>query len=305
MLRESLAAGNFVVTAELTPGRDPDPGALSRRAAALAPYADAVNLPDNPGARVHLASWAASLIALWADAEPVMQLTGRDRNRIALQSDLLSASAMGVRNVLLLTGDPPGTGDDPDAAPVFDLDGEGLIRAAATLRDKGLLISGREVDPRPDLFIGAAEDPFAGPPAVRAQRLATKSGAGADFVQTQFVFDVPAFEAWMSEVRARGLHEHCAILAGVGPVGSPRALRFLSEELPGVRIPDAVVKRLRTVPEHRFAEEARRLAAETIGALREIPGVAGVHLMTMGRESQIPELLERAGLTPEVNRRAG
>ncbi|MQA96868.1 MAG: methylenetetrahydrofolate reductase [Streptosporangiales bacterium] len=305
MLRESLSAGRFVVTAELTPGRDPSPGALSRRAAALAPYADAVNLPDNPGARVSIASWAGSLIALWADAEPVMQLTGRDRNRIALQSDLVSASAMGVRNVLLLTGDPPGAGDDPDAAPVFDLDGPALIRAAAGLRDRGRLLSGREVSPAPDLFIGAAEDPFAGPPEVRAERLAVKAEAGADFVQTQFVFDVRAFEAWMSAVRARGLHERCAVLAGVGPLGSPRALRFLAEELPGVRIPDAVVRRLGSVPEHRFAEEARRLAAETIAALRATPGVAGVHLMTMGRESEIPELLERAGLTPEVNRRAG
>ncbi|MFC5995852.1 methylenetetrahydrofolate reductase [Pseudonocardia hispaniensis] len=295
-LRTALREGRFAVTAEIGPPRGADPAAVTEKAALLHGWVDAANITDNQGAHVRMSSLAGSLLVARAGVAPVMQLTCRDRNRIALQSDLLSAAALGIPNVLLLTGDHPCFGDHPDAKPVFDLDSVQLVWTARTLRDEGRLLSGRALSPRPEFLIGAVENPFAPPTRFRAARLGKKVAAGADFVQTQFVFDLPGFERFMTGVRDLGLDRRCAVIAGVGPVRSLAALEFIRSKVPGVYVPDEVVRRLRGVPGDRVAGEGVRLCAETIEALRTVPGVAGVHVMAFGFERGVPEILERAGL---------
>lgn len=304
-LRAALDAGRFVVTAEIGPPRGADPDAIAAKAGLLRGWVDAANVTDNQGAHVRLTSLAGSLLAARAGVQPVMQLTCRDRNRIALQSELIAAGALGVPNVLLLTGDHPVYGDHPDAQAVFDLDSVQLVWTARTLRDEGRLLSGRTVDPRPDWLIGAVENPFAPPPRFRAARLGKKVAAGAQFVQTQFVFDHPIFDRWMGEVRDLGLAERCAVIAGVGPIRSLRAAEFLRTKVPGVHVPDDVVRRLRGVVPERVAAEGMRICVETVQRLRETPGVAGVHVMAFGHERAVPEILAEAGLGTEVGCRAG
>ena len=295
-LRGRLASGAFAVTAELGPPRGADAGELLRKAEPLRGWVDAVNVTDNASAHVRMASWAGSLLVAQAGIEPVMQLTCRDRNRLALQSDLLAAWAVGIPNVLLMTGDHLKFGDDPGAAPVFDLDSVQLLWAARTMREEGRLMSGRALTGRPGWLIGAVENPFAPPVEFRAARLAKKAAAGAEFVQTQFVFDVAAFERWMTEVRDLGLDQRCRILAGVGPVRSLRAHDHLRTGVPGLFIPDEVDRRLRAVPAGQVADEGTRICAEIIEQVRAIPGVSGVHVMAAGYEHGIPGILERAGL---------
>jgi methylenetetrahydrofolate reductase (NADPH) len=297
--RERLASGAFTVTAEIGPPRGADPGAIARKVTPLRDWVAAVNITDNQGASVRLSSWAGSLQAMAAGVEPIMQLTCRDRNRIALQSDLLGASALGIRNVLVMTGDHPKFGDHPEAKPVFDLDSVQLLWTLRHMRDQGVLLSGRPLNPPPDCFLGAVENPFAPPAEFRADRLAKKVAAGAQFVQTQFVFDTGTFGRWMAQVRDLGLHEQCSILAGVGAVRSRRALDFMREKVPGVQVPDDVYRRLRAVPADQTAAEGARLAAETIKELSAIEGVAGVHLLAAGNEQAVPGILEGAGVGTE------
>jgi methylenetetrahydrofolate reductase (NADPH) len=314
-----LASGEFAVTAEIGPPRGAETAPVARTAALLRGWVDAVNITDNQGAAVRLSSLAGSLAALGAGVEPIMQLTCRDRNRIALQSELLSASALGVPNVLIMSGDHPRHGDHADAKPVFDLDSTALLRVATTMRDQGRLMSGGELKPPPAWFLGAVENP-SGPPRVgpgsaglgsagldsagqeaaeaadkAVYRLAGKIEAGAQFVQTQFVFDVGAFAAWLARVRDLGLDERCYILAGVGPVRSHRALAHLAT-LPGVVIPEAIADRLAAASADRIRAESEKLCSEIIAQLAELPGVAGVHVMAIGAEKAIPAILEQAGL---------
>lgn len=295
-LRERLASGSFAVTAEISPPRGASTDPITRAATLLRGWVDAVNLTDNQGSKVRLASWAGSLAVLAAGLEPVMQMTCRDRNRIALQSDLLGASALGIRTILVMTGDHPKFGDHPGAKPVFDLDSIQLLWTLRTMRDQAVLLSGRRLDPAPECFLGAVENPFAPPVEFRADRLAKKVEAGAQFVQTQFVFDVPAFARWMARVRDLGLPGRCAVLAGVGAVRSLRALDHLRDNVPGVYVPDEVYRRLRALPADRTAAEGIRLAAEIVEQVREIPGVAGVHLLVAGNEEAVPGILDGAGL---------
>jgi methylenetetrahydrofolate reductase (NADPH) len=295
-LRGRLGSGQFAVTAEVGPPRGADPAAVRRKVVPLRGWVDAVNITDNAGAHVRMASWAGCLLAAEAGVEPVMQLTCRDRNRLALQSDLIAAGTMGIPNVLLMTGDHPRFGDHPDAKPVFDLDGIQLVGAARAMRDEGLLLSGRPLSVRPGWLIGAAENPFAPPAGQRAAILGKRAAAGAEFVQTQFVFDVAAFGRWMAEVRDLGLDQRCRILAGVGPVRSLRALDHL-RGLPGMHIPEEVDRRLRGVPADRVAEEGLTMCAEIIEQVRQIPAVSGVHVMAPGYEQAIPAVLGRAGLS--------
>ncbi|MFC6084103.1 methylenetetrahydrofolate reductase [Sphaerisporangium aureirubrum] len=297
-LRGALDAGRFVVTAEVGPPRGADPEAVVRKAGVLRGWVDAVNVTDNQGAQVRMSSLGGSLIAQRAGVEPVMQLTCRDRNRMALQSDLLAAGALGIPNVLLLTGDHPRFGDHPQAKPVFDLDGVQLVWAARTLRDEGRLMSGAAVSVRPGWLIGTVENPFAPPLDYRVRRLAKKVAAGAEFVQTQYVFDFGVFERWMAGLRDLGVTERCKVIAGVGPIRSLRALEFMRTGVPGVRVPDEVVRRLRGVPGDRVQEEGVRLCAENVRRLAEIPGVAGVHLMALGYEHGVPGILRQAGIGP-------
>jgi methylenetetrahydrofolate reductase (NADPH) len=298
-LRDALTGGRFAVTAEIGPPRGADPEAITRKAGLLRGWVDAANITDNAGAAVRMASLAGSVLVARAGVEPVMQMVCRDRNRIALQSDLLGAAALGVPNVLLLSGDHPVFGDHPDAAPVFDIDSVQLVWTARTLRDEGVLLSGKPVDPRPRYLVGAVENPMAPPVEFRAARLGKKVAAGAEFCQTQFVFDVPAFARFMAEVRDRGLTQRCAVLVGVGPIRSLRAYEFIRSHVPGVHVPEEVGRRLRGVPGDRVAAEGATLCVEIIRQLREIPGVAGVHVMAFGHERGIPEILERAGLAPD------
>jgi methylenetetrahydrofolate reductase (NADPH) len=300
-LRSALHDGRFVVTAELGPPRGPDVSAIARKADLLRGWVDAVNVTDNQGAQVRMSSLAGSVLAARAGVEPVMQLTCRDRNRMALQSDLVAAAALGIPNVLLLTGDHPRLGDHPDAKPVFDLDSVQLTWLAHTLRDEGVLASGAAVGPRPEWLIGVVENPFAPPVHYRARRLAKKVSAGAEFVQTQYVFDLAMFERWIADLRELGVLEGCKIIAGVGPIRSLRALEFLRTGVPGIRVPDEVERRLRGVPADRVTDEGIALCAETIERLAAMPGVAGVHVMAFGFEHGVPEILERSGV---VTRRA-
>jgi methylenetetrahydrofolate reductase (NADPH) len=295
-LRERLASGGFAVTAEISPPRGASTENITKAAEALRDWVDAVNVTDNQGSNVRLASWAGSLAVQAAGLEPVMQMTCRDRNRIALQSDLLGASALGIRNILVMTGDHPKFGDHPGAKPVFDLDSVQLLWALREMRDQHVLLSGRRLDPAPDCFLGAVENPFAPPVPFRAERLGKKVTAGAQFVQTQFVFDVPAFARWMVQVRDLGLHERCAVLAGVGAVRSIRALDYMRNHVPGVEVPDQAYQRLRAVPPDETAAEGVKLAAEIIQQVAEIPGVAGVHLLVAGNERAVPDILDEAGI---------
>jgi methylenetetrahydrofolate reductase (NADPH) len=297
-LSAALAEGRFAVTAELGPPRGADVRGLERKAEYLRDWVDAVNVTDNQGARVRMSSLGAAVLAMRAGLSPVMQLTCRDRNRMALQSDLLAAGALGIPHVLLLTGDHPRAGDHPEAKPVFDLDGVQLTWLARSLRDEGVLMSGAELSVAPSWMIGTVENPFAPPLLMRADRLAKKVAAGAEFAQTQYVFDVEVFAQWISRLRDMGVTDRCAVLAGVGPIRSLRMLEFLRRDVPGVNVPDQLERRLRAVQQDRVRDEGMRVCAETIQQLTEIPGVAGVHLMAFGFEHGVPEILERAGIQP-------
>jgi methylenetetrahydrofolate reductase (NADPH) len=296
-LQAALEAGEFVVTAEIGPPRGTNVGPIRRKARLLKDWIDAANVTDNQSAVVRMASWAGSLVVKEEGVEPVMQLQCRDRNRIALQSDLLGAAALKIPNMLLLTGDHTRFGDHPDAKGVFDLDSIDLIWTARTMRDQAKLLSGRDLKPAPSWYIGAVENPFAPPLRWRAERLGKKIAAGARFIQTQFIYDVKIFSEFMRQVRDLGLDKRCYILAGVGPIKSLRAMEHMRGEVPGMYVPDEVVRRLRGVPEDRVSEEGLKLCSEIIAECKTIPGVAGVHVMAFSWEDAIPEILERAGLS--------
>jgi methylenetetrahydrofolate reductase (NADPH) len=295
-LHEVFRRGRFAVTAEIGPPRSATLEPIRRKARLLRGWVDAANVTDNQSAVARLASWAGCLALLQEGVEPVMQLQCRDRNRIALQTDLLGAGAVGITNVVLMTGDHQRYGDHPDARGVFDLDSVQLVWTARTMRDGRRLLSGRELKVPPRWLIGAVENPFAPPQAYRAARLGKKVAAGAQFIQTQFVYDVPTFAGWMAAVRDLGLDRRCCVLAGVGPIKSLRALEHMRRDVPGMHVPDEVVRRLRGVPEDRVAAEGLALCVEVIQRVREIPGLAGVHVMAVGWEEAVPEILERAGL---------
>lgn len=297
-LRAALAAGRFAVTAELGPPRGADPTALAAKAGLLRGVADAVNITDNQGAHVRMSSLAGAVLAREAGLEPVMQLTCRDRNRMALQSDLLGAAALGIPNILLLTGDHPRFGDHPDAKPVYDLDSVQLTWVARTLRDTGELMSGKTLSARPQWLIGTVENPFAPPLEFRPRRLAKKVAAGAEFVQTQYVFDIPLFVRWLAGARDLGIIRHCPVIAGVGPIRSLRALAYMRSEVPGIHIPDEVERRLRGVPSDQVEAAGIDLCVETIQQLRELPEVAGVHVMAFGFERGVAIIAERARIGP-------
>jgi methylenetetrahydrofolate reductase (NADPH) len=301
-LRDALRERRFAVTAELSPPRGADAEAVRRAARTLHDWVDAANVTDNQGATVRLASWAGCVLALDEDVEPVMQLQCRDRNRLALQSDLLGAGALGISNVLLLTGDHQRFGDHPDARGVFDLDSVQLVWTARTLRAHGRLLSGRTLRTRPEWLIGGVENPFAPPLAFRADRFGKKVAAGADFLQTQYVFDVPTFRAWMAAARELGLTARCAVLAGVGPVRSVRALERM-RTIPGIVIPPVVERRLRGVPADTVRDESIAICVELIAELRSIADLSGIHVMSFGDEHAVAEIVERAGLGRRLHAR--
>lgn len=295
-LERILHRGTFAVTAEVVPPRSADPGAVLEQARALVGYADAVNVTDNPTGSAHMSPVAGSALVAQAGLEPVMQVTCRDRNRLGLTADLLGAWAMGARNVLCLSGDPPSVGDHPGAALVNDLDVMELIGLAARLRDQGQGLAGQDVDPPPRFFIGAADLPLARP--YDPTRLERKADAGADFVQTQIAYDVDALGEWLEGLRPGGILERLFVLVGVAPLRGPRSARYVREHLPGVVVPDRVVKELEEAGPEDAAEVGVRQTVEIVTRLRRMPGVVGVHVMGLGHEGSVRRVIQDAGLMP-------
>ncbi len=297
-LENVLRSGRIAVTAELNPPDSADPASVYDRALVLASVCDAINATDAAGANVHMSSMGVCALLTRAGYEPVMQMSCRDRNRIAMQGDLLGAAAMGVKNVMCLTGDGVLTGDQPEARPVFDLDSVNLLRAARTMRDRGVFLSDRELEESPKLFLGAAANPFVPPYDFRPLRLKKKVEAGADFIQTQYCFDVPRLKEYMSTVRDMGLHERVFMLVGVGPLRSAKAAEWMRANVPGVVIPDTVIDRLKGVPKGRGnqAREGKKICIEVIQEILDIEGVHGVHVMAFRQEELVTEIIEESGL---------
>jgi len=293
-LEKMLNSGRFVVTAELGPPRSANADFIRKKAELLRGKVAAVNITDNARGVARLSSLAGCLILQDVDIEPVLQMSCRDRNRIALQSELISAAALGIGNVLLLTGDHQRFGDDPQAMGVFDLDGVSLLSLARRMRDNGELLSGQPISAPPRLLLGAAANPEGEPVDLQVLRLEKKVAAGADFIQTQAVFDLDHFKQWMVGVRALGLHKATKILVGILLLNSAERARSLRENVPGMRVSEAVVERLAKAQNPK--EEGKQLGQELIRSLAEIEGVAGVHIMTIAWEEAIPEVLTLAGL---------
>jgi methylenetetrahydrofolate reductase (NADPH) len=289
-LKEKLKSGRFVMTAEITPPVSCDPADLLVKAAPFKSLADAVNVTDGAGARAHLAAVTAAGILLHNGIEPILQFTCRDRNRIALQSDLMAAAALGVRNLLMLKGDDPKQGDQPDAKPVFDLDTVGLTQMAVTMRDKGELPNGRKVAGRAEFFIGAADAPIDPPAGWEPKSLNAKIAAGSEFAQTQFCMDAGVLRRYMTRLSEHGVK--LPMLIGISPLRSAKSARWMREKLFGTIISDAIVERMDRARD--AAAEGVKICLELLEEFAAIPGVAGVHLMAPGNESAIVDVLNAA-----------
>jgi methylenetetrahydrofolate reductase (NADPH) len=302
-LEKILKSGNFAVTSECGPPRGSNADVIRKKGALLGDAVDGVNVTDNQTSVVRMSSIASSIILKEMGFDPIMQMVCRDRNRIAIQSDILGAAALGLNNILCLSGDHQTFGDHPTAKNVYDIDSIQLIQCVVGMRDEGKLIGGQELKGKPDMFIGCAENPFADPFEIRAMRLAKKAAAGAQFVQTQCIFNVPKFEKWMEMVRDLGVHEKIYILAGITPFKSIGAARYMKNNVPGMDVPDEMIERLKGVPKEQVPEEGIKIAIETIERIRQIKGVAGVHIMAIEWEEKVPEIVKAAGLypRPQVN----
>ena len=291
-LQEKLRARRFVITAEVTPPVSADRGELLAKALPLKNLTDAVNITDGAGARPHLGAVTAAALLVEQGIEPILQLTCRDRNRIALQSDLLSAAASGVRNLLMLRGDDPSAGDQPDAVPVFDLDPRSLLDTARNLRDKGELPTGRRVAGRIDFFLGSADNPVDPPPGWRPASLQAKVDAGAQFVQTQFCMDAGLVRRYLAQLAEHRLTERLSVLIGIVPLRSARSARWIKEKLFGAVIPEALIDRMERAKDP--TAEGRRICIDMVRELAEMPQVAGVHIMAPGNDAAVPEVIKAA-----------
>jgi len=292
---EKLRAGRFVLTAEVTPPVSADRDDLLAKALPLKGLADAVNVTDGAGARAHLSAVTAAGLLHQAGIEPILQFTCRDRNRIALQSDMLAAAALGVRNLLALRGDDPSAGDQPDSKPVFDLDARQLLDTARRLRDAGELPTGRKVGGRPQFFLGAADNPIDPPPGWEPKGLSAKIEAGAQFVQTQFCMDAAIVRRYLARLEECGLGGKLSFLIGIAPLRSAKSARWMKEKLYGTIIPDAFVARLEQAADP--VAEGRRICLEVIRDLAAIPAVSGCHIMAPGNDAAVPEVIAEARAT--------
>jgi methylenetetrahydrofolate reductase (NADPH) len=297
-LQEILSKGEFAVTAECGPPRGANPEVIRKKGELLKGWVDAVNVTDNQTAIVRMSSIAACTELLQMGLEPVMQMVTRDRNRIALQSDILGAYSLGIKNILCLSGDHQSFGSQPDALNVFDIDSMNLIRTVQTMREDGKDMSGFELNGPPCMFIGAAANPFADPFEYRVIRLAKKIDAGADFIQTQCIYNMDRFKEWMKMAREEGLTEKVHILGGVTPLKSAGMAKFMNYKVAGMDVPESLIKRMAGVPKEKAVEEGLKICLETIAELREIKGVHGVHIMAIEWEEIVAEIVESAGLTP-------
>jgi len=293
-LERVLRRGEFAVTAELNPPDSADPNDVFERGQVFDGWVDGINATDGSGANCHMSSVGICALLTRVGFAPVMQISCRDRNRIAIQGDVLGAAAMGVNNILCLTGDGVGAGDHPGAKPVFDLDCMSLLSTIRAMRDEGKLLSGRILSTPPQVFLGAAINPFAPPFDYRPKRLAKKIMAGADFVQSQYCFDVPMLEKYMTAVRDMGLHEKCFILIGVGPLASAKSARWIKKNVPGIHIPDSLIERLDKAKNPK--QMGKDICIETMQQLREIKGVAGVHVMAYRQEELVADIVQRSGI---------
>ena len=291
-LQDKLRANRFVITAEVTPPVTADRNELLAKALPLKGLADAVNITDGAGARPHLGAVTAAAMLVEAGIEPVLQLTCRDRNRIALQGDLLSAAASGVRNLLMLRGDDPSAGDQPDAKPVFDLDPRQLLETARRLRDSGELPSGRKISGRADFFLGAADNPVDPPPGWQPNGLQAKIDAGAQFVQTQFCMDAGVVRRYVARLAEHGIAGKLSLIVGIAPLRSAKSARWITDKLFGAIIPDAIVTRLERASDP--MAEGRHICLDLVAELAEVPHVAGVHVMAPGNDSAVPEIIAQA-----------
>jgi methylenetetrahydrofolate reductase (NADPH) len=297
-LEKILRAGHFAFTGELGPPRGSNVEAVREKAKPLVGNVDAVNITDNQTAMVRMSSWAASLLAIEEGLEPNYQMVCRDRNRLAMQADILGASALGIRNMLCLSGDHQQFGDHPQSKGVFDIDSTQLIGTVKKMRDEAKFLGGADIDEPPQIFIGGAANPFATPHEWRVHRLAKKVAAGVDFIQTQCIFNMERMRQWVKEAVEMGLTEKVYILAGVTPMKSVGMARYMQLKVPGMDVPNEIIKRLQGVDKKKVADEGITIACEQIEEFKEMEGVAGVHLMAIEWEHKVPEIAERAKVLP-------
>jgi methylenetetrahydrofolate reductase (NADPH) len=297
-LQKVLGAGHLAVTSECGPPRGSDSEAITKKAEMIKDHVDAINITDNQTSVTRLCSLASCIHLKLMGLEPVLQMVVRDRNRIAIQSDILGAASFDIHNILCLSGDHQIFGDSPQGQNVFDIDSMQLIQTVRLMRDEGKLLGGDELNRPPRMFVGAAANPFADPFEIRVPRLAKKIAAGAEFIQTQCIYNLDKFELWMQQARERGLHEKVAILAGVTPFKSAGMAKYMKNRVPGMDVPDEVVERMSGVPKEKQAEEGIKICIESIQRLKEVEGVRGFHIMAIEWEEKVPEIVEASGLYP-------
>ncbi len=297
-LEKVLKAGHFAFTGELGPPRGTNIEAIRQKAAPLKGIVDSVNITDNQTAVVRMSSWAACLLAIQEGLEPNYQMVCRDRNRLAMQADILGAYAMGIRNILCISGDHQQFGDHPQCKGVFDIDSMQLIQAVKNMRDEGKFINGQEINEPPRMFIGAAANPFAEPFEWRVYRLAKKINAGADFIQTQCIYNMGRMREWVRRANDMGLTEKAYILAGITPMKSLGMARYMKSKVPGMDVPDEIINRLKGVEKKKQSKEGIEIACEQIQEFKEMKGIAGIHLMAIEWEHRVPEIAEKAGMLP-------
>jgi methylenetetrahydrofolate reductase (NADPH) len=293
-LEQLLRDGVFAVTTEISPPDSADPREVYERASVFDGYVDAMNATDGSGGNCHMSSIGMCALLARRGYDMVMQMTCRDRNRIAIQSDVLGAAAMGVSNILCLTGDGVEKGDHPDAKPVFDIDSMSMLSILRGMRDDSEYLSGRKLTDPPHIFLGAAENPFAPPLDERLRRLEKKVSAGAQFIQTQYCFDMEMLDQFMAGARDLGLHEKVFILLGVGPLASAKSAEWIRNNIPGVYIPDAIIDRLKAAKDQ--AQEGVNICVEILQQLKDIDGVAGAHIMAYRQEHRVPEIVDKSGV---------
>ncbi|MFP4039324.1 MAG: methylenetetrahydrofolate reductase [Desulfosudaceae bacterium] len=297
-LEKVLTSGQLAVTSECGPPRGTDPEVITRKGELLKDCVDAINITDNQTSVTRMCSLAACIRLKLMGLEPILQMVTRDRNRIAMQSDILGAASFDIHNILCLSGDHQSFGDCASGQNVHDLDSMQLIQTVRQMRDEGKFLGGDEIARPPAMFVGAAANPFADPFEIRVPRLAKKAAAGVEFIQTQCIYNLNKFEEWMKGVRDRGLHEKIFIMAGVTPMKSAGMAKFMKNRVPGMDVPDEVVKRLSDTPKEKQAEEGVNICVETIERLKEMEGISGFHIMAIEWEEKVPEIAKRAGLLP-------
>ncbi len=297
-LEKMFKQGHMAVTSECGPPRGTDPESVTSKAKLIKDHVDAINITDNQTAMTRMSSLAACIHLKLMGLEPVLQMVTRDRNRIALQSDILGAASFDIHNMLCLSGDHQSFGDCKLGQNVHDLDSMQLIQTVRHMRDEGKFLGGDDIKRPPKMLVGAAANPFADPYEIRVPRLAKKIACGAEFIQTQCIYNLDKFEQWMSDLRERGLHEKCCIMAGMTPMKSVGMARYMKNRVPGMDVPDDVINRLAGVPKEKQAQEGLDICVEAIQRLKEMEGIGGFHIMAIEWEEKVPEIVERSGLYP-------